>query len=297
VRLTRHVLFGLLGATVLAVVALIITSNVEKGPAHNFELVPQGSATDAELRSDAGTMVRRVESLGFTAQALVRDGQILLTMYGSEPQLRSAVVSSLMQGRVYLRPVECAAPIYAPNADGQAPVALRCDAYHTLSAATLKVNTKTGTVGATIPPQPDLAAVPSVSAAAEPEGATVIVPAGPNSGFGGERLVLGPASLGNSGIASAQANQPSGSEWEVDLTLTSSGTNSVDVLTEDQFHAFVAFEVDANALSAQLIEPTESSYSALGGSFQVAGGFTKSEAVSLADDITSPLVVPLRLSG
>jgi hypothetical protein len=296
VRTTRVVLFGLLGATVAAVVALIITSEVGKGPAHTFELVPQASATDAELRSDAGTMVTRLENLGYTTQAQVENGSIQVTMYGSEQQLRSGVVSSLMQGRLFVRPVECSAPLYDPNANRSAPVALKCEKQYAMTASALKVNTDTGRT-TTIPPQPNLAAVPSSVPSAEPEGDTVIVPAGPNSGFAGKRLVLGPASLSNSAISSAQASVASGAKWSVDVTLTSDSSDAYDVLTEDQFHALVAYEVDGTVVSAPVIEPTLKSYGDLGATFEIQAAFTKSEAVALANSLTSPLAVPLRLSG
>jgi hypothetical protein len=289
-------LFGLLGATVIAVVALIITSNIGKGPAHTFELVPQGSSTDAELRSDAGTMVTRLENLGYTTQAQVEDGSIQVTMYGSEQQLRKAVMSSLMQGRLYVGPVECAAPMYDPNSSHTAPVALKCEKQYAMSASALKVNTDTGRT-ATIPPQPDLAAVPSSNPAAEPTGEAVIVPAGPSSGFAGKRLVLGPASFGNSAIESAQASLLSGSQWAIDVTLTSSSADAYELLTEDQFHALIGYDIDGTVVSAPVIEPTLSSYAQLGDTFQIQAGFTKSEAVDLANSLTSPLAVPIQLSG
>ena len=296
-RLTRWVLFGLLAATVIAVVALYITSNIGKGPPHTFRLVPQAAATEAELRSDAGTMVTRLQNLGYTTEAEVGNGSIEVTMFGSEPELRSAVVSSLVQGRLYVRPVECAAPPYDPRASQSAPVPLECAERYVMSAGVLEVDTRTGLARVRVQPQPDLSAVPSASVSNEPRGERVLVPTGPGSGFSGKRLVLGPASLDNSDIASAQASDSPHSGWIVDLTLTTDGENAYDVLSEDQFHAYIAFEVDATAVSVPLTLPTQADDTPAGDTVEMAGDFDKTEAVALANALTSPLAVPLELTG
>ena len=49
-RAIKIMLFSVLAATIAAVVALIITSNVERGPAHTFRLVPTVSATQLAAR-------------------------------------------------------------------------------------------------------------------------------------------------------------------------------------------------------------------------------------------------------
>ena len=52
-------LFSVLAATLAATVALFITSNVERGTAHTFRLVPLQTATNSQLDSDAAALVRR----------------------------------------------------------------------------------------------------------------------------------------------------------------------------------------------------------------------------------------------
>ncbi len=60
-----------------------------------------------------------------------------------------------------------------------------------------------------------------------------------------------------------------------------------------QFHAYVAVCVDGTVLSASIVEPTSTSFRSLGGVLSLRAGFTRSEALDLADDLASPLPVPL----
>ncbi len=116
-RAVRIMLFSLLGATVAAVVALIITSNVERGPEHSFKLVPTVAATRSQLVSDAAALVRRLQSLGYTnSQSEVVGDAISLVVYGAEPQVNDAVQGSIAEARFEVRPVECAVPPYSPPA-------------------------------------------------------------------------------------------------------------------------------------------------------------------------------------
>jgi hypothetical protein len=302
VRTTRIVLFSLLAATLLAGVALFVTSTVERGPANVFTLVAQPGVTTGQLESDAAAMVRRLQSLGYAnTQARVQGHSVEVTVYGAEAQVREALLGAVAQGRLYVRPVECTAPP-AKNGGVESQltgVPLECAPRYRLTAAALKVDTTTALATGSTAPDPALSALRSTAASADEPAHTVLLPAGANSGFRGMRLVCGPAAFGNSGVSSAGtvSEGPKGSEWSVQVTLTTAGAKAYDTFAQRQFHALIAIDIDGTVVSAPLVEPTETSYSSFGGTLEFSAGLSKSQAVALADDLTSPLSVPLQLSG
>ncbi len=292
-------LFSLLAATIVAVVALFITSNVRRGPAHTFHLVPTANATRSQLTGDAAALVRRLQSLGYayTTSKVVDDG-ISLTLYGQGAQVDEALEGAIAQARFEVRPVECAAPPYSGTADSsaQAQRANGCGVRHLLTASALQVDTHTGKPKSDPGPDPSLAALPDTPAASDVRSAPALYPAGPGSGFAGGRLFLGPAHLENAAIASAGASKV-GSAWVVQITLTSAGAKDLDAVARQQFHAYLAVCVDGSVQSAWIVEANSASFSSPGGDIRLRAGFTRSEALDLADDLTSPLSVPLVVAG
>jgi hypothetical protein len=292
-------LFSLLAATILAVVALFITSNVRRGPAHTFHLVPTASATRSQLTTDAAALVRRLQSLGYayTTSQVVGDG-ISLTLYGPGARVDEALDGAIAQARFEVRPVECAAPPYSTAADSPVPSQQpsACGVRYLLTASALQVDTHTGKPKSHPGPDPSLAAAPDTPAASDVQSAPALYPANPGSGLAGERLFLGPAQLENGAIASAGASKV-GSAWVVQITLTSAGAKDLDAAARQQFHAYLAVCVDGSVLSASIVEPSSSTFDSPGGDIRLIAGFTRSEALDLADDLTSPLSVPLEVAG
>ena len=302
-RAVKIMLFSVLGATIVTVVALIITSNIERGPTHTFRLVPTESATNSQLVNDAAALVRRLQGLGYSnTQSQVVGDAISLTVYGSEQQVNDAVQGAVAQGRFEMRPVECAAPAYRratgtnPNGQSASTPASGCRARYLLSASALSVDPQTGTPKNAVGPDPSLATVATTPAASDAQSEAALFPAGPNSGFAGDRLLLGPVQVGNDAIASAGASNVS-PQWVVNITLTTAGKKNLDLLAEKQFHAYMAICVDGTVLSAPIVEPVSTSFGSLGGNLQLSADLTRSEAIALADDLTSPLSVPLKVAG
>jgi hypothetical protein len=295
-KAVRIMLFSLLAATVAGVVALIVTSNVERGPALSFHLVPERSATSSELRTDAAAMVRRLQDTGYSdTQAQVTGNSIEVTMYGSAPKLRSALSGALAPALVQLRPVSCAAPqANSGLASGLAPARLVCAAPYRVTASALQVDITTGRPTRQIGPDPDLAAYPTTGSNQDSATAVVLLGAGADSGFSGERLVCGPAGVTNTDFASASAASSAGN-WVVLLGLTVNGVKGYDALARRQFHAYIGIDVDGTVVSASITEPKSASFTAPSGEVQIRGGFTRSQALNLANDLASPLAVPLEL--
>jgi hypothetical protein len=300
-RAVRIMLFSVLGATIAAVVALIITSNVERGPAHNFRLVPTENATTSQLVTDAAALVRRLEALGYpNTQSQVAGHGITVTMYGSGKQVSEALDGAIAEARFEVRPVECAVVPYSPPAlTGERhppPRPLQCGPQFLLSASALQVDTRTGLPKNAPRADPSFGASPDTPAATDSQSEPALYATGSGSGsrFLDLRLLLGPASVRNDAIASAGASKVA-SQWVVDVTLTSGGATKLDALAKQQFHAYLAICVDGSVLSASIVEPTSTSFSSLGGELQLKSGLTKSEALDLADDLASPLAVPLKV--
>ena len=65
-RTTRYVLFGILAATVVAVIAPIITSNVEQGPTNTYEVVTDQPAPQSDLRTDAAALEMHFRARGIS---------------------------------------------------------------------------------------------------------------------------------------------------------------------------------------------------------------------------------------
>jgi preprotein translocase subunit SecD len=110
------------------------------------------------------------------------------------------------------------------------------------------------------------------------------------------RYLLGPTGVPGTAIApgSSQAvfNTPS---WVVDLNLTGSGSSQWDKLAQQQFHAYVAVDLDGDVYSAPLTLPTAATFTSFGGKVQISGSFTESQAKNLALVLNSG-ALPVRLA-
>jgi hypothetical protein len=291
----------LLAAVILASVALAIVSNVTRGATHTFELVPEQPATMADLKSDAAALVRRLQSLGYQdTEALAQPGSIDLTLYGSAQKVRAALQGALAAASLKVRPVECAALAFSGTGTGGqtslpgGATTLRCGAPYLLTAGALRVDTSTGQPLGNISPDPGLASVPTTSQVQDEASRTVLLPSGSEAGFDSERLVAGPAEVVNANVVSVGTSRQ-GSQWLLDVSLTLKGSKNYNALAKRQFHAYLAIDIDGTIVSAPLVEPASTSFASFGAKIEIEGGFTMNQAIALADDLTSPLAVPLRL--
>jgi preprotein translocase subunit SecD len=94
------------------------------------------------------------------------------------------------------------------------------------------------------------------------------------------------------GSSQAVFNTPS---WVVDLNLTGSGSSQWDKLAQQQFHAYVAVDLDGDVYSAPLTLPTAATFTSFGGKVQISGSFTESQAKNLALVLNSG-ALPVRLA-
>jgi len=253
-----------------------------------------GAASTRQLTDDAHELTVRLRILGDSGDsASVRGHAVVVSGRTGLPAPASAL---LTQGIFQIRPALCFAARYTPPTAGNVagPLPIACSqVQYSLLAPTLIVNTSTGTSNyPAIPPDPVLASYPSSSAAYDDShpANTVLVP---QSGGGGIRYLLGPAELNGTAVASAQATYES-PQWLIDVTLTSAGASAWDALAQKYFHEIIGIDLDGQAVSAPLMQPSSSSFVSFGGRMQISGNFTKKAAEEVAAALSSgPLTTPL----
>jgi preprotein translocase subunit SecD len=252
---------------------------------------PQHKVDSGEIQTVISILQNRIDGLGVSG-ALINSqgGNVVVQVPGLAN--RQQIISTIQQtAELLFRPVLCAAPAYtAPKSTNGKPAAspgalpTSCPAQYQLTQTTLNVDTTTGQPQNNVSADPALAAYKTTASNKDIAGDTVLLPTATNSGFGGERLLLGPAPLAGKEISSASAtfNSPN---WDVNLNLNATGSTAWDTLATKQFHAYIGIDLDAQIVSAPLTLPNQASFSSFGGKIQISGGFTETEAKNLALDL------------
>jgi preprotein translocase subunit SecD len=250
------------------------------------ELVPVGSATTAQLHEASTIIVHRLQGAGRSgARAVVTGNAITVTATSDFARLRSMLPAVLAPANLLFRPVLCLAPgVTNPRATSSGPLPTSCPTANQQTAANLNVDTSTGAAQASPAPWTELAKYQTTSAPNDDAIETVLLPTLANSGYNGERMLLGPAQVVGEQISSASAAFDS-PDWVVDLNFSSSGSTAWDNLAMAQFHALIAIDLDGQVISASLTQPNQGAFTSFGGKVQISGNFTESAAKSLALDL------------
>ena len=84
----------------------------------------------------------------------------------------------------------------------------------------------------------------------------------------------------------------------MNLNLNETDAKKWDALADQQFHAYIGIDLDAQVVSAPLTLPSQSVFTSFGGKVQISGNFTQVAAKNLANDLESgPLPVPLEMAA
>jgi preprotein translocase subunit SecD len=250
-------------------------------------------------------MTARMHALGDTAASSTIDhGSIVLT--GSAlvgPQMH--LIGTL--GNFSIRPVLCGAPddtlSTPPTTQGTSPQSIvlpPCGAQYLTTAANLSINTNTGQPTNTIRPDPAFATVPSTPEADDEPAGDVLLSTDPAAGAQEyPRFVLGAAQFDNAGIAGAQAQfETDISSWTVEVTLTTLGATAWNAMAQENFHQFVAADLDGAVLWAPLIQPNNTTFTSFGATMEIGGAFNATSAQDLAAVLNSgPLPVGFTLQS
>ena len=205
-------------------------------------------------------------------------------------------------GALYLRPVLCGAPADQPGTAlsppaSSTPVTLpACAPQYQDTAANLGVSVATQQPAHQVPPDPQFAAYPSTPASQDEPHQTVLLAPASGSAQQYPRFVLGPAQMVLTGVTGASALFiQSVDGYDVHVTLDAAAAQAYDAVAQQNFHAYVAFDLDGAVLEAPLIEPASASFASFEGQLDLRASFTAAEAKTLAAIIASgPL--PVRLS-
>ncbi len=196
--------------------------------------------------------------------------------------------------QLYFRPATCvAAPYTAPKTGPPSSGALpTCAAKSELTASNIDVTQNPSSATqpynsnlSSIPADSQYVTYPSTTPAQDTQNATVLLPFLDTADYGTARYELGPAPMNGTAVKSASAQLSTTGQWTVNISLTSQGASEFDTLAQQQFHAIIALDLDAQIISAPLTQPTQSSFSSFAGSVQISGGFTAQQAQTLATEL------------
>jgi len=276
------VAFGALAATIGAG----WTPKLGLDLAGGFSVVykPATHASQSDLNETVQILRNRVDALGVSgAQVATQGGDISVSVPGVKNG-RSILATIGQTAQLYFRPALCYAPPFVgSHTKGAAPPSAplpACAPASQLTAANLNVNTSTGQAQ-NVNPDNALAAYPSTPPSRDAEHQTVLLP-----GIQGDplRYMLGPAELTGHAVKTAYAQQNQAGAWEVNYTLTPTGSPAWDAMASKYFHQIIAIELDGVVQSAPIIQPSQAAFTSFGGSGTISGGasFTETYAKNLA---------------
>ncbi len=265
----RPLLLWIIGTVLVCVGALAAVIAAGFTPSLGLDL--QGGASvvyqpahpvpEDQLNQAIAIIRNRVDALGVSEPNIARQGNnIIIQLPGVKDQQRALQIVG-QTAQLFFRPVLCTTVPYtapAPGTPPPPPGPPQCSS-------------------SVSPGQPDtsLASVPSTPKGSDTSQSNVLLPEAGST----TRYVLGPAILNGSIIKNATAALPSngGGGWQVNFTLTSSGSPKFDQLAQQNYQKQVAIELDGVVQSA----PTINAQS-FGGQGQITGSFTESSAKNLA---------------
>ncbi|HUC36216.1 MAG TPA: protein translocase subunit SecD [Acidimicrobiales bacterium] len=258
---------------------------------------PAHKISSDQMNTTVNIMRNRVDAAGASgANVNSQGGQVVVQLPGvKNPEALIKLIGTTAQ--MQFRPVLCFAEPYSkpksPPPSSNIPQACSAAQYDQ-TASNLNVNTTSGQPGNNVGADPALTSYKSSTFTYNDDhaGSYVLVPASPQSGQAGLRYLLGPTGVAGSQVASAQAvfQTPS---WVVQLNFKSAGP--WDTLAQEQFHAYIAVDLDGQVISAPLTLPNQSTFTSFGGKVQISGNFTQSTAQNLALDLNSGAIpVPLK---
>ena len=309
--------FGALGSVVAAGWSPKLGLDLEGGLSVVFQ--PVHKATPAQLQTVVAIMQNRANGMGLSNPNIGSQGNNIVVQLPGVKNFAQVIKTLGNTSQLFFRPVLCAAPAYAAASSTttttttvppKSKTATTTTASTTTTTApkkkakagayvappacgsAYKITTATyiaasGTSGAYNPgpgPDPGLASTPSTPQLLDQPSRTVLVSANANA-TGVARYELGPTAYDGTvpatgailASASAEYNATSGEGWVVNFTIKSQYSAFFDTIAKANYHLPLAIDLGAYVESAPTINATS-----FGGSGQISGGFTQSQATSLA---------------
>jgi preprotein translocase subunit SecD len=291
----RRLLVTLLVTIGVAAVALVACIAAGWAPKLGLDLAggaevvyqPAHPISPGQMDTTVNIITNRINALGASGATVGAQGNNVVVQL---PGVRNpnAIIAAIGQtAQLYFRPVLCFAGPYTGTSTLGAPGALpQCGSQYQTTAANLAVSPNSSAASGynvnNIGADPQFSAFRATPPAADLKDRTVLLVSAPSSGANGSRYVCGPAQLTGTAVASAQAVFLQSGQWAVEYTLTSSGAAEWDRVAQQNFHAYVAIDLDAVVQSAPLIQPTQTAFTSFQGKGQISGSFTQVQAQNLA---------------
>ena len=309
----RSLVISLVGTVVIAIVALSATLLAGWSPKLGLDLAggsavvyrPAHPISSGEMDTTVNIIRDRIDAAGVSGATVgSQGGNVVVEFPGiSHPQALISLIGQTAQ--LYFRPVLCGAPSFTAPAKGQQPPSgplPSCQTQYLTNQANLGVTPSSsapnGYTANSVPPDPVFAAYQSATPDTDNPQQQVLLKADPLAGTQQyQRFVLGPAQLKGDAIASAQAVfDTTINAWAVSYTLTSAGSPAWDQVAQQNFHQYVAIDLDALVVSAPIIQPAQASFTSFQGKGEISGNFTEATAKNLALQLNyGALPVPLNV--
>jgi preprotein translocase subunit SecD len=293
---------SVLVVVVMSVGSLAATLGVRWHPQLGLDLAgglsvtykPAHQVSQTDLNEVVTILTNRVDALGVSgAQVGTQGGNVVVSIPGvKNPQQILDTIGQTAQ--LLFRPVECFAPAYSPPkarapAPATAPVPVpvpACGAAYRLTQTNIGVTVNTssaaGYTANNIPSDPGVAATKSTAPTADHPGQRVLLPGLPGAG-GGARYVLGPSEMTGHSLGGAQAQQTQAGAWVVNYSLRGAAGSALwDHVAQQNFHQYLAIELDGVVQSAPIIQPQQSAFSSFQGQGEISGNLTETQAKTLA---------------
>jgi len=301
----RSLVISLVGTVAITIVVFAATLGAGWSPKLGLDLAggsevvykPARAISSGEMDTTVNVIRNRIDGAGVSGATVDSQGGNVVAQFPGvkDPGALIKLIGSTAQ--LYFRPVLCGAPAYTPPAKGKSPPsgALPSCGQYATTAASLNVNTTTGQPANNIPPNPAFAPYLSTLPANDNPKQTVLLKADPLSGAQQyARFVLGPSQLPGSAVASASAVfDTTISAWAVSYTLKE--VTPWDTVAQENFHQYVAIDLDGLVESAPLIQPQQAAFTSFGGKGEISGSFTQATAKTLALELNYGSL-PVRLN-
>jgi hypothetical protein len=220
--------------------------------------------------------VKRSFALG-TVASMVMFGAVV-SPYASASS-KSPVASSFS-----FRQVLCVAPVIRASSTPQRSNAkLQCLPAYRITPARLQIHKSPNDSAGyfeNVAPDPHLQEVPDTPNVSNAAGGDVLL-SGVNATTRNLRYVLGLALLTSLSVSSADSVQIN-DQWLVNYGLTAHGALLWDSIARRNFHDEIAVVANGEVYAVLIIEPSQKSYTAMGGFGEISGGLSQSEATALA---------------
>ena len=309
----RSLVISLAASIAVAVIVFVATLGAGWAPKLGLDLAggsevvykPAHSISSGEMDTTVNIIRNRVDGAGVSgADVSSQGGNVVVQFPGvKNPQALIDLIGQTAQ--LYFRPVVCGATAYVAPAKGSpAPAATlpSCTLQYATSRQNLNVqpnsNAPNGYTANTVQPDPGFTPYPATTAQQDDPTKTVLLKSDPLAGaMQYARFVLAPSGLKGNAIASASAVfDTTINAWAVSYTLTSAGSPLWDQLAQQNFHQYVAIDLDGLVESAPIIQPDSATFGSFQGKGEISGNFTQATAKNLALELNyGALPVPLKI--